>query len=136
MTAFRSKADIKKFGWHRLVGRAFILWSDKGCEMTRIASLVIKRSIVRDGHKSSVSLENQFWDAFREIAGGKNMTVSDLVATIDHGGNRDNLSSAIRVFVLDHFRRSSEHTPAGSAQSDTAAERTAAPQASGVKRTQ
>ena len=97
-------------------------------------SLVIKRSIVRDGHKSSVSLENQFWDALREIAGGKNMTVSDLVATIDHGGNRGNLSSAIRVFVLDHFRRSSEHTPAGSAH--TAAASTAAPQASGVKGTQ
>jgi predicted DNA-binding ribbon-helix-helix protein len=81
--------------------------------MTRIGSLVIKRSIVRDGHKSSVSPEDQFWDALREIAGGKNMTVSALVATFDHGGNRDNLSSAIRVFVLDHFRRSSEHTPAG-----------------------
>jgi predicted DNA-binding ribbon-helix-helix protein len=49
--------------------------------------------------------------------------VSALVATFDQGGNRDNLSSAIRVFVLDHFRRSSEHTPAGSAQSDTAAAR-------------
>ena len=80
--------------------------------MTRIASPVIKRSIVRDGHKSSVSLEDEFWDALREIAGVKNMTVSDLVATIDHGGNRDNLSSAIRVLVLDHFRRNSEHTPA------------------------
>jgi predicted DNA-binding ribbon-helix-helix protein len=91
--------------------------------MARIGSLVIKRSIIRDGHKSSVSLENEFWDALREIAGDKNMTVSALVATFDHGGNRDNLSSAIRVFVLDHFRRSSEHTPAGSAQSDTAAAR-------------
>jgi predicted DNA-binding ribbon-helix-helix protein len=83
--------------------------------MTRRGSRgsVIKRSIVRGGHKSSVSLEHQFWDALREIAGGKNMTVSDMVATFDHGRNRDNLSSAIRVFVLDHYRRSSEHTPAG-----------------------
>lgn len=102
------------FSSNRLVGGAFILWSDRGCEMTRRGSrgsLVIKRSIVRDGNKSSVSLENQFWDALREIAGGKNMTVSDVVATIDHGGNRDNLSSAIRVFVLDHYRRSNEPTP-------------------------
>ena len=91
--------------------------------MTRIGSLVIKRSIVRDGHKSSVSLEQQFWDALRQIAGSKNMTVSDVVATFDHGRNRDNLSSAIRVLVLDHFMRRSEHTPAGSAQSDTAAAR-------------
>ena len=130
MSAFRGKADIKKFGWHRLVGRAFILWSDKGCEMTRIGSLVIKRSIVRDGHKSSVSLENEFWDAFREIAGGKNMTVSALVATFDHGGNRDNLSSAIRVFVLDHYRRSCAQLPVGQHDRNARAAGTAAPQAS------
>jgi predicted DNA-binding ribbon-helix-helix protein len=70
-------------------------------------SPVIKRSIIRNGHKSSVSLEDQFWDGLREIADLKHMTVSALVATIDHGPNRRNLSSAIRVFVLDHFRLSS-----------------------------
>jgi len=70
-------------------------------------SPVIKRSIIRNGHKSSVSLEDQFWDGLREIADLKHMTVSALVATIDHGPNRRNLSSAIRVFVLDHFRNSS-----------------------------
>jgi predicted DNA-binding ribbon-helix-helix protein len=68
---------------------------------------VIKRSIIRNGHKSSVSLEDQFWDGLREIADLKHMTVSALVATIDHGPNRRNLSSAIRVFVLGHFRLSS-----------------------------
>src|SRR5215813_8275095 len=73
-----------------------------------INSPVIKRSIIRDGHKSSVSLEDQFWDALREIADRENVTVSALVGTIDHGPNRRNLSSAIRVFVLDHFRRSGE----------------------------
>ena len=70
-------------------------------------SSVVKRSIIRDGHKSSVSLEDQFWDGLREIADLRHMTVSALVATIDHGPNRRNLSSAIRVFVLDHFRNSS-----------------------------
>jgi predicted DNA-binding ribbon-helix-helix protein len=101
------------FSSNRFVGRAFIL-SDKGVvEMTRRGSAVIKRSIDREGHRSSVSLENEFWDALWEIAGSKNVTVSALVATIDHGANRDNLSSAIRVFVLDHYRRSSEPTPAG-----------------------
>ena len=69
-------------------------------------SPVIKRSIIRNGHKSSVSLADQFWDGLREIADLKHMTVSALVATIDHGPNRRNLSSAIRVFVLDHFRNS------------------------------
>jgi len=72
-------------------------------------SAVVKRSIIRDGHKSSVSLEDQFWDGLRYIAARENMTVSKLVETIDHGRNRRNLSSAIRVFVLDYFRRNSQH---------------------------
>ncbi len=67
-------------------------------------SVVIKRSIIRDGHKSSVSLEDQFWDGLREIAGRENMTVSTLVGKIDQNSNRYNLSSAIRVFVLNDFR--------------------------------
>ena len=46
-------------------------------------SPVIKRSIIRNGHKSSVSLEDQFWDGLREIAGRENVTVSALVGTID-----------------------------------------------------
>jgi predicted DNA-binding ribbon-helix-helix protein len=74
-----------------------------------VNSSVVKRSIIRDGHKSSVSLEDQFWDALREIADSERMTVSALVGTIDHGPNRRNLSSAIRVFVLDRFRRNSDH---------------------------
>ena len=67
-------------------------------------SPVIKRSIVLDGHKTSVSLENEFWNALREIASGKKETVSTLVGRIDHDRTSKNLSSAIRVFVLDYFR--------------------------------
>jgi predicted DNA-binding ribbon-helix-helix protein len=74
-------------------------------------SPVIKRSIIRNGHKSSVSLEDEFWDGLREIAAREGVTVSALVGTIDHGPNRRNLSSAIRVFVLDHFRRGGTHSP-------------------------
>jgi len=69
-------------------------------------SSVIKRSVIRNGHKSSISLEDQFWDALREIADDKQVAISTLVATIDHTRTTSNLSSAIRVFVLDHFRRS------------------------------
>ena len=69
-------------------------------------SSVIKRSVIRNGHKSSISLEDQFWDALREIADDKHVAISTLVATIDHSRTTSNLSSAIRVFVLDHFRRS------------------------------
>lgn len=67
-------------------------------------SSVIKRSVIRNGHKSSISLEDQFWDALREIADHKDVAISTLVAAIDHSRTTSNLSSAIRVFVLDHFR--------------------------------
>jgi predicted DNA-binding ribbon-helix-helix protein len=66
-------------------------------------SPVIKRSIVIAGHKTSVSLEDAFWGALKEIAGGRAKTLSDLVAEIDTGRPHGNLSSAIRLFVLDHY---------------------------------
>ena len=64
----------------------------------------IKRSVNVDGHRTSVSLENEFWDGLREVARHKNLTVSALVATITSGRDRNNLSSALRVFVFNHFR--------------------------------
>ena len=67
-------------------------------------SLVTKRSIVIAGHKTSVSLEDAFWKGLKEIAIGRNKTLSDLVAEIDTGRPSGNLSSAIRQFVLDHYR--------------------------------
>jgi predicted DNA-binding ribbon-helix-helix protein len=67
-------------------------------------SPVVKRSIVIAGHKTSVSLENDFWTALKHIAGGRDMTLSDLVASIDTDRRHGNLSSAIRLFVLDHYR--------------------------------
>jgi predicted DNA-binding ribbon-helix-helix protein len=67
-------------------------------------SPVVKRSIVIAGHKTSVSLEDAFWDALKEIAARRKATLSDLVASIDASRAQGNLSSAIRLFVLDHFR--------------------------------
>jgi predicted DNA-binding ribbon-helix-helix protein len=67
-------------------------------------SPVVKRSIVIAGHKTSVSLEDAFWKALKEIAGGRHMTLSDLVAVIDSERQHGNLSSAIRLFVLDFYR--------------------------------
>jgi predicted DNA-binding ribbon-helix-helix protein len=69
-----------------------------------VKSTVTKRSIVIDGHKTSVSLEDQFWNALKEIAEGRTMTLSDLVAGIDTGRQHANLSSAIRLFVLGFYR--------------------------------
>jgi predicted DNA-binding ribbon-helix-helix protein len=74
-------------------------------------SPVIKRSVVIAGHKTSVSLEDAFWGALKEIATGLNKTLSDLVAEIDTGRPHGNLSSAIRLFVLDHYRaKTNGHT--------------------------
>ena len=68
-------------------------------------SPVIKRSIVIAGHKTSVSLEDAFWRGLKEIpAIGRDKTLSDLVAEIDTGRPHGNLSSAIRLVVLDHYR--------------------------------
>ncbi len=67
-------------------------------------SLVVKRSIVIAGRKTSVSLEQAFWNGLKEIAGGRNTTLSDLVATIETERKLNNLSSAIRLFVLDFYR--------------------------------
>ena len=67
-------------------------------------SRVVKRSIVIAGHKTSVSLEDGFWKSLKEIAGERRMTLSELVAAIDTDRQHGNLSSAIRLFVLDFYR--------------------------------
>ena len=67
-------------------------------------SPVVKRSIVIAGHKTSVSLEDAFWKGLKEIATARELTLSDLVASIDTDRRHGNLSSAIRLFVLDHYR--------------------------------
>jgi predicted DNA-binding ribbon-helix-helix protein len=68
-------------------------------------SAITKRSIVIAGHKTSVSLEDEFWQSLKEIVRGRNVTLSFLVADIDARRPHGNLSSAIRLFVLDYFRR-------------------------------
>jgi len=70
-----------------------------------VKSPVVKRSIVVAGHKTSVSLEDAFWTGLKEIAGGRHLTLSDMVAAIDSERRHGNLSSAIRLFVLDFYRR-------------------------------
>jgi predicted DNA-binding ribbon-helix-helix protein len=74
-------------------------------------SHVIKRSIVVEGHKTSVSLEDEFWAALKEIAAERRQTLSELVGHIDSDRAQGNLSSSIRLFVLDHFRSIRTNTP-------------------------
>jgi predicted DNA-binding ribbon-helix-helix protein len=67
-------------------------------------SWVVKRSIVLAGHKTSVSLEDEFWKGLKEIAALRLTNLSDLVGKIDSQRENGNLSSAIRLFVLDFYR--------------------------------
>lgn len=68
-------------------------------------SPVSKRSIVIAGHRTSISLEDAFWKGLREIARGRNLTASEMASIIDAERTHANLSSAIRIFVLDHYAR-------------------------------
>ena len=67
-------------------------------------SVIIKRSVVIEGHKTSVSLEDQFWNGLKEIARAQGATLSKMVAEIDNARQQGNLSSALRLFVLDQVR--------------------------------
>jgi predicted DNA-binding ribbon-helix-helix protein len=80
-------------------------------------SAVVKRSIVIAGHKTSVSLEDAFWNGLKAIAHGSKMNLSDLITSIDTQREHANLSSAVRLFVLD-FYQLNKVTPALNARFD------------------
>jgi predicted DNA-binding ribbon-helix-helix protein len=67
-------------------------------------STVLKRSVVINHHKTSVSLEDAFWKAIKGIAAARNLTLSELVAEVDSERRQGNLSSALRLYVLEHYR--------------------------------
>ena len=77
-------------------------------------SSVVKRSIVIAGHKTSISLEDAFWSHLKGIAHSRQATLSRLVADIDQTREHGNLSSAIRVFVLEYFRTKVRFNPESS----------------------
>ena len=68
-------------------------------------STIIKRSILINGRKTSISIEDQFWVALKSIAAERNLTLSQLVSMVDDNRESGNLSSAVRVFVLSQYRR-------------------------------
>ena len=63
-----------------------------------------KHSIIVDGHKTSVSLEDEFWECLRKIADSRRMAMSHLITDIDAKRKCSNLSSAVRMFILQHYR--------------------------------
>ena len=67
-------------------------------------SPVVKRSVILNGRKTSVSVEDAFWKGLKEVAVKRLMTVSDLIGSIDATRQQRNLSSALRVFVLEYYR--------------------------------
>jgi predicted DNA-binding ribbon-helix-helix protein len=81
----------------------------RGRTINTCMSTIIRRSVSYNGKKTSVSLEDAFWDGFQEIARTRGLHVSavmrEIVLTKDHA----NLSSAIRLFVLSHYVSQSRH---------------------------
>lgn len=67
-------------------------------------STVLKRSIELARRKTSVSLENEFWEALGEIARNRNIPIAVLIEQIHNNRTGNNLSSSIRLFVLSYFR--------------------------------
>ncbi len=64
---------------------------------------ISKRSVIVAGHRSSVSLESEFWEELKQLAAGRAMSINDLITEIDKG-RTGNLSSAIRLHVLAALR--------------------------------
>ncbi len=71
-----------------------------------------KRSFTIAGHRTSISLEAPFWEALRDIAVAQGLPLARLVATIDDDRGRTNLSSAVRVHILAHYRGPTTKEPA------------------------
>ena len=67
-------------------------------------SPIPRHTIVLARRKTSVSLEDAFWQGLKDIAKSRQMTLSDLVSSIDLDRERSNLSSALRLFVLNHYQ--------------------------------
>jgi predicted DNA-binding ribbon-helix-helix protein len=70
-------------------------------------SLVIKRSVIIDGRKTSISLEDEFWMSLRKIADERGETLTQLMTGIDARRKAANLSSCLRIFVLEFFKQQS-----------------------------
>lgn len=68
-------------------------------------STVVKRSVVVDGRKTSVSLEDEFWEGLKKIAADRELSISELVKEIDGSRSRGNLCSAIRIHVLRYYQQ-------------------------------
>lgn len=72
----------------------------------------VKRSFTIAGHRTSISLETEFWDALKAAAAAEGIAVAKLIARIDAERGAGGLSSAVRIWVLQHYRKAA--TPGAS----------------------
>jgi predicted DNA-binding ribbon-helix-helix protein len=93
--------------------------------MRSTGSPIKKRSIVIGNHKTSISLEDEFWEGLKYIARSREISLSDLLVIIEGEREQANLSSAIRLFVLDYYRSRlgvvATNTPGGGLSLETKA---------------
>ena len=78
---------------------------------TIMKSLIVKRSILLAGRNSSASSEDEFWNALKKIASDRYVTVSELIDSINAQRQNGNLSSALRLFVLEYYRSKAAEKP-------------------------
>jgi predicted DNA-binding ribbon-helix-helix protein len=113
MSNFEQPCKEKQDRVHAQVGIHRVL--ELGDDLERrqqMRAVIVKRSIVLGGHKTSVSLEDLFWSDLKGIAHDQKLTLSELVGSIDARRQSGNLSSAIRLFVLDFCRGQCKSIPA------------------------
>jgi predicted DNA-binding ribbon-helix-helix protein len=82
-------------------------------------SSVKKRSVAVGNRKTSISLENEFWEAINHIAQLRRVSLGNIVGLIENGHREAKLSSAIRVFVLEYYRSQSDAERVGSQSQET-----------------
>nr|WP_321980251.1 ribbon-helix-helix domain-containing protein [uncultured Cohaesibacter sp.] len=63
-----------------------------------------KHSVTIAGHRTSISLEDEFWQGLKLLADSRNKSLADIIRQIDKDRGRNNLSSAIRISVLDYYK--------------------------------
>jgi predicted DNA-binding ribbon-helix-helix protein len=109
----RSIADLQAYPFDAVQHRGVAGLRRRASNGTNKMTAVLKRSIVVAGHKTSISLEDEFWNSLREIASARAVALSRLVASIDQNRQHGNLSSCIRLFVLEYYQARSDASISG-----------------------
>jgi predicted DNA-binding ribbon-helix-helix protein len=107
----RSRANRLRSFYARPPGTSGEAAEEAMSPTTSLKSQNLRRTITINGHKTTISLEEAFWTSLKEIAATKNLRPSILVEAISGKSETSNLSSAIRLYVLDFYERKYEKSP-------------------------